>query len=518
MPDTHHPAAEDEITGDRITGDTVPVPVTAESAGVTQPVPVSGAVSEPAHHAPPSWWTLADGAAATPVRPLPTRRRTLVQLGLAALAVFAVVVVGTSFAASRLAEREAVNDAAHTTNLLAVAVVQPVLTDALLRGDQTAYDSLDRVVRESVLPNGIVRVKLWKPDGTVVYADEPRLVGQRFALGAEQRDTLAHPQTRAEVSDLDRSENEFERYGGKLLEVYRPVWTPSGAELLFEVYGDYAPVQARAFDLWRGLAGVLASSLLLLLVLMAPIIWRLLDRLQSAQHQREALLLRAVDASDGERRRIAADLHDGPVQDLVASSLAVSGAAESARADGRAALAATIAEAGSTVRSSVASLRSLLVDIYPARLADSGLAPAIADLVRPLESRGVAVKVQVDDAAVARLSRAEQQVVHRVTRECLRNVVRHAGATRVVVSLTRGEPESAGAPAQPDVDRDRPVVLAVDDDGVGFDPQSLPSREGPFGVRVLADLATDIGAVLRVSSSPGGGTRWRLALPAGEPS
>ena len=101
-------------------------------------------------------------------------------------------------------------------------------------------------------------------------------------------------------------------------------------------------------------------------------------------------------------------------------------------------LASTIAEAGSTVRSSVASLRSLLVDIYPARLADAGLAAAITDLARPLEGRGVAVEVAVDDAAVARLGRTEQQVVHRVTRECLRNVVKHAEATHVVVSLTLG--------------------------------------------------------------------------------
>ena len=501
--------------------DTVPVPVATQPAGATQPLPVSRAAGEP-HHDPPSWWTLADGAAVPPVRPLPSRRRTLVQLGLAALAVFAVVVVGTSFAASRLAEREAVNDAAHTTNLLALSVVQPALTDALLEGDPAAYADLDRVVRESVLPNGIVRVKLWTPDGAIVYADEARLVGQRFALGAEQRDTLARPQTRAEVSDLDRSENEFERYGGKLLEVYRPVWTPSGAELLFEVYGDYAPVQERAFDLWRGLAGVLASSLLLLLVLMAPIIWRLLDRLGAAQEQREALLRRAVDASDGERRRIAADLHDGPVQDLVGSSLAVSGAAEAARADGREALASTISDAGSTVRSSVASLRSLLVDIYPARLADAGLAAAIADLARPLEGRGVAVEVQADDAAVALLGHAEQQVVHRVTRECLRNVVKHADATRVVVSLTvvgddAAAADQAGEGGDPGR-RDHPVVLAIDDDGVGFDPSTLPDREGHFGVRVLADLATDVGAVLRVSSSPGGGTRWRLALPAEERS
>jgi len=436
----------------------------------------------------------------------------VVQLGIAALAVFVVVVVGASFAASRLAEREAVNDAAHTTNLLALAVVQPVLQDALLSGDTAAYDALDQVVRERVLPNGIVRVKLWAPDGRIVYADETRLVGQQFTLGDDQRATLAQPQTRAEVSDLNRSENEFERYGGKLLEVYRPVWTPSGSELLFEVYGDYGPVSARAFDLWRGLAGVLASSLLLLLVLMAPIIWRLLDRLGAAQAQRESVLRASVEASARERRRIAADLHDGPVQDLVASSLAVSGAAESARADGRVHLASTITDAASTVRASVASLRSLLVDIYPERLADAGLAAAVADLARPLAGRGIDVVVDVDEAQAARLGEAAQQVAHRVARECLRNVVRHADARHVVIRLAAADAADAAEPPDPR----RPVVLGITDDGVGLDPAHLPGVEGHFGVRVLADLATDVGAVLRVRSAPGLGTQWQLALPVEE--
>ncbi len=473
----------------------------APHPGDPQPPGAPRAVGERDHQNLPPWWTLADGAAPAPVRPLPTRRRMLVQLGVAALAVFLVVVVGASFAASRLAERQAVTDAAHTTNLLAVAVVQPALQDALLTGDAAAYAALDQVVRDRVLTNGIVRIKLWAPDGRVVYADEERLVGQRFALGQEQLETLESPQTRAEVSELGRSENAFET-GGKLLEVYRPVWTPSGAELLFEVYGDYEPVRTRAFDLWRGLAGVLASSLLLLLVLMAPILGRLLDRLGAAQAQRESLLRRAVDASARERRRIAADLHDGPVQDLVASSLAVSGAAESARSDGRPRLAATITEAASTVRASVASLRSLLVDIYPERLADAGLAVAIADLARPLAGRGIAVTVDVDAAQAARLGEVAQQVTHRVTRECLRNVVRHADARHVTIRL--------GADG---TDPGRPVVLRVDDDGIGLDPTQLPRAGGHFGVRVLADLATDVGAVLRVRSAPGHGTQWLLALP-----
>ncbi|NUO34456.1 MAG: integral membrane sensor signal transduction histidine kinase [Dermatophilaceae bacterium] len=463
------------------------------------------AVGERTHQNLPLWWTLADGVAPSRVPPLPSRRRMLVQLSLAALAVFALVVVGTSFAASRLAERQVLNDVAHRTNLLALAVIQPALDDRLLEGDSAAFRAFDNVVRVRVVPNGIKRVKLWTIDGTIVYSDEASLVGKHYVLDKEQLNTLAHPRTQAEATDLNRSENEFERNDGKLLEVYQPVWTPNGTELLFEVYGDYEPVQERAFDLWRGLAGVLATSLMLLLVLMIPVMWRLLDRLDAAQHQREALLLRAIEASARERRRIAADLHDGPVQDLVASSLAVSGAAEVERAAGRTGLAATITEAAATVRASVASLRSLLVDIYPERLADAGLSTTLADLARPLSGRGIEVDVDVDEAVAARLSEVAQQLAHRVARECLRNVVRHADACHVTIRLGPNDDDPA-----------HPVLLSVEDDGIGFDPDILPRLEGHFGIRVLADLATEVGAVLRVSSFRGRGTTWQLALPVEE--
>ncbi|GAB3067822.1 sensor histidine kinase [Intrasporangium mesophilum] len=502
------------------TADTVPVPVVVpsrpEPSGPPTGTPAGAPAGEPAT-APggsgasdlTTYRVLTDGTAApTASPPLPSRRGILVRLGLTALALVVAILVGTSFAASRLAEREAVNDVATTTNLLALSVVQPALTDGLLTGDETAYANLDRIVRANVLPAGIVRVKLWRPDGTIVYADEQRLVGQQFPLGTEQREALADPRTAAEVSDLDRSENEFERYGGKLLEVYRPVWTPSGTELLFEVYGDYAPVQARAFDLWRGLAGLLTSALLLLVVLLAPVIWRLLDRLEAARSQREDLLQRAVAASDSERRRIAADLHDGPVQDLVASSLAVSGVGAATRRRGDHALADRIDDAAMTVRSSIASLRSLLVDLYPARIADAGLAAALGDLARPLTSRGVAVTTTIDPELAGQLSGAEQQVVHRVARECLRNVVRHASARSVTLSL-RDAPTYAARPGE------RATTLVVADDGVGFDLDDVVRREGHFGIRVLTDLAADIGGVLSVWSAPGEGTTWRLELRTG---
>ena len=170
-----------------------------------------------------------------------------------------------------------------------------------------------------------MRVKLWSTDGRILYADEQQLIGRTFTLSEDQREALEQPATIAEVSELDLSENAFED-ADRAVEVYRPVWTADGQVALFEIYASYDPVGARTSQLWRGFAGVTASSLVLLVLIVTPIVWHLVRRIRRAEEQRVHLLQRAVDASDAERRRIAASLHDGPVQELAATSFTVAGA------------------------------------------------------------------------------------------------------------------------------------------------------------------------------------------------
>jgi signal transduction histidine kinase len=428
--------------------------------------------------------------------------RVFAQVGAAAAVVLALVAVLGLGAARRIAEQESVNDAARSTDLLADAVVQPALTDALVAGDPEAVAALDAVVRERVLGPAVLRVKIWDADGRIVYSDAPDLIGEVFPLGDDENDVLRAPATKAEVSDLDEPENRLERDEGRLLEVYRPVWTPDGTVLLFETYSRYDVVTERAAAVWRGFAGVTLTSLLLFVVLLLPVLWTLLDRLRRAQQQREELLRQAVDASDAERRRIAATLHDGVVQELVAASFALSGAADEAERTGTALTAERIRDAGGTVRTSIRGLRSLLVAIYPDSLQSAGLVAALTDLVGGLASRGVRVRLDVPDEAVAGIEPEVQQLVYRVAQETLRNAVAHAGAAEVLVRLSR------------DADA---VVLEVDDDGRGFDVAAALAApaEGHFGLRLLRDLATAAGAELSVRSAPGAGTSWRLTVHEG---
>ena len=434
-------------------------------------------------------------------RPL-ARRTVFMHVGIAA----AIVVVGVSLAGSvasrHIAEREAVTDAARDTGLLADAVVQPALTDSLLRGDPQTLARMDGVVRTNVLTTSVVRVKIWTPDGKIVYSDESRLVGEQFRLDADARGVLSHPKVKAEVSNLSRPENRYERGLGKLLEVYRPVWTPSGQPLLFETYSPYDDVRGRSSTLWRGFAGVTVSSLLVLLLLLLPILWRLLDRVQRAQTQRVALLQRAVDASDDERRRIAGTLHDGVVQELVGASLAVGSAAEMAVATGDAALVGRLDRAAGTVRASIRSLRSLLVDIYPPSLTNAGLVAALMDLADGVRARGLDVECDLDGEIAGRLDPAQQRTVFRIAQECLRNAAQHSEARHVRMSLRE----------QPSV-----AVLEIGDDGVGFDASTILSDAASehFGLRVVTDVAAESGATLLLSTAPGEGCRWQLQVPLG---
>jgi two-component system, NarL family, sensor kinase len=332
-----------------------------------------------------------------------------------------------------------------------------------------------------------------------VYSDEPRLIGQRFDLDEEERGVFARPRTVAEVSDLDKPENRYERGRGRLLEAYRPVWTPSGTPLLFETYSPYTEVDRRAGQLWRGFAGVTISSLLLFAALLIPLIWQLLTRLRTAQAQRERLLERTVEASEDERRRIAGTLHDGVVQELAATSFTVAGAAARAEASGEAALAADLTTAAGTLRDTIGGLRTLLVDIYPPTLERAGILEVLRDLAGTLRARDIAVDLTLPDVDPG-LGPDGDRLLFRIAHECLENVRRHASATHVSLVLEH----TAEA-----------VVLEIADDGVGFDAGAAMARpaEGHFGLRVLADVASQAGAELAVSSAPAAGCRWRLTVP-----
>jgi signal transduction histidine kinase len=389
----------------------------------------------------------------------------------------------------RTGTREAIRDAKEVTRLAGRGIVQPVVSDALLRGDPRAFERVDRTVRAHVLRAPVVRVKIWEPDGRIVYSDERRLVGARYPLGDEEREAIEHGTVAAEVSDLTKPENRFERAHKKLLEVYFPIHTRSGRTLLFEAYLRYHSIAASGRSIWLAFAPAILGALLLLWLVQLPLSWGMARRIREGQVEREALLRRALDASEVERRRIARDLHEGVVQSLAGVSESLAAAAEEdGDPQGEA-----IRQAATETQRTIRELRSLLVQIYPPDLQRVGLPAAIQDLVAPFRRPGVEANVDVPDDLD--LSPDTEALFFRVAEEALRNTLTHADARRVDVHVRRN---------------DGRATLTVADDGCGFEINGR--SEGRFGLRMIEDAVRDADGELTVESSPGGGTRVRAEI------
>lgn len=422
--------------------------------------------------------------------------RQVLQFALAGLV--AVVIVGwaTTIGARRIGKRQAIDDARSTTVERAQGPLARTLSDGVIDGDPAAIAAVADSVERSVLDHSLVRVKIWTAGGKIVYSDESRLIGTTYQLGTGELASLRSGRIEAEISDLTKPENRFERTFGRLLEVYLPVYTPSGNALLFEAYYRYSNVQAAGATLFRAFAPITLGSLVVLQLVQLPLAFSLARRLRQRSNERSRLLQRAVDASDIERRQIAADLHDGVVQDLAGVAFALAGAARQPDAGEAAPL---LDRSAAEVRHSIQSLRTLLVDIYPPNLDADAIEAALADLAAATEARGPSV--EVDAAGLdGSLAPNTARLLYRATQEALRNVVRHAEAGHVTVD----------ARVEGDV-----VRLAVTDDGRGFDEREAAewAAEGHFGLRGLTGLVEDAGGSVAVLTRPGDGTRVEVEVP-----
>jgi two-component system, NarL family, sensor kinase len=417
--------------------------------------------------------------------------RPVIALALAGLASL-LVIAAVAFSYVRSAGRsEAVDEAKRITSIAGHGVIEPALSDALLSGKPDAIAKMDRLVRTR-LESDIVRIKIWAPNGTIVYSDEKHLIGKKFQLGADELTTLFTGEDHADVSDLSAPENVYERQAGRqLLEVYTRIDTKDGQHLLFEAYLPFDSVAASASRIWQTFLPVVIGAIVLLYLALLPIAWVLASRLRAGHREREALLRRAIEAADRERRQIASDLHDGVVQDLAGLAFELEAAARSGDE-------VDLAVPAAQVRRSVRDLRGLLVEIYPPNLRRAGLARAVQDLASSLEPRTVVTSIEIPEGA--ELSEGQEALIYRAAQEGLRNAYRHASASRVTVRLD---------------EREGIAVLTVEDDGVGVDPNELERRRrrGHLGLAALDDLARDAGGRLLLEPAGTRGTRLCLELP-----
>jgi len=196
-----------------------------------------------------------------------------------------------------------------------------------------------------------------------------------------------------------------------------------------------------------------------------------------------------------ERLQIARDLHDTLAHSMMAMLSEVRLLRKLQIHDPNA-LADELARAEEVAHAGLNEARSAIAQMRGNSVRDTGLGPALSKAVARFEDRtGLAVEFSMDPDA-ARFGDERAEVIFRMTEEALRNIERHARATRVRIVLTSVDAAH--------------LQLQIVDDGVGFDT-SL-ARPGHFGLVGLREQAQLIGAELQIASTPDSGTTLRLTL------
>jgi two-component system CheB/CheR fusion protein len=218
---------------------------------------------------------------------------------------------------------------------------------------------------------------------------------------------------------------------------------------------------------------------------------------RQAQRARQELQARLVNAQEEERGRISRELHDEVGQQITALMLAMKSLEAEMPPDRSLEkwreLRATAEQVGREIHQLASELRPVALDALGLSRALSGYLDTWAD------RSGIAVDFLSSAIDEPRLPRMVETTLYRIVQEAMNNIYKHAGARSVSVSIER----------RADV-----VLGIVEDDGAGFDPDSVQSGEPQhLGIAGMSERATSVGGALTIESRVGGGTTVRVKLP-----
>lgn len=366
----------------------------------------------------------------------------------------------------------------------------------------------------------VASVKIWRPDGTIVYSTQKTLVGKHFPT------TDIAPSLRGEIragmADLNDDDSDFERsLSIPLYEIFLPLYKNETENIIAvaEIYEDARALLRDQASAVRGAWLVVASVGLLTLLVLFMVVHHgsvTIEKQRTAiKHRfREAILLHrkndilksetedalrtAARIDDLVHTRLGAELHDGPAQ-LVSFALLRLDDLEQ-ELDCRGSTARTLlSEFRSALQDALKELRAVAADLLLPDLSDTGNLPEmLRKVVRAHECRTACV-VDLEVAAVPeKMPRDVVRCVLRVAQEALNNAYKHSGTDRQTVTLRYG----AGT-----------LQLSVRDDGSGLSKADPSEGHAGLGMLGMLSRARALGGTFSVISAPQQGTEILCELP-----
>ncbi len=448
------------------------------------------------------------------------------------LASFVILLAGMAAIGAWLAsqiEQGVVHRTAETAAVYVDSAVAPSLqslanNDSLAASDQA---KLDELFRATPLGERIPSFKVWTPQGRVVYATSANIVGQTFPIEGGLAQAL-RGQVAGEISALDEQENVSERARGKpLLEIYSPV-RREGSEEIIAAAEFYQAVDELERDLAASVqqtwlfVGAVTIGMYLLLAGFVQVASNTIARQESeltAQVNRLRELLRTNAELDervrraaaqttalNERflRRISAELHDGPAQDLGLALLkldnVIARCEAHAKQDNTREFAQDEADLNVVQQSlnhALQEIRAISAGMGVPQLNHLTLNEIVARVIRTHERRTNTHVIVETENLPTQVSLAVKITLYRVIQEALTNAYRHAQGVgqRVAVRAVDGE-----------------VQIEIADQGPGANGDAPTDETEHLGIVGMRERVESLGGRFEWHSTPQG-TRVRARLP-----
>ncbi|MCA9872416.1 MAG: sensor histidine kinase [Anaerolineales bacterium] len=378
-------------------------------------------------------------------------------------------------------------------------------------------EALERLLVDTSLGEQIVSFKIWSPDGVILYSPNPDLIGQQFELDGGLADAFAGAVV-TEVSDLEKPEQAYERqFWNTLIETYAPSRAAGSGEIIavseFYQTSDAleAEIRAAQYRSWL-VVGVVMTAVYLLLAGLVGRASRTIvlqqERLQENVTQLHALLdqneqlhgrirraaARSTALNEQYLRRISADIHDGPAQDLALALLRIEPLADALS------LAPDAANDFQTIQtameSAMSDLRTISAGLRLPEIEQSSLTETIQRATYDFESKTGSPVVITLGPLPAEAPLPVKITLFRIIKEALANSYRHADSSGQTVHVYEVEGN---------------LYMEISDAGRGFDPTAVPG--GHLGLVAMRERVELLGGQFEVHSQPGSGTTIRALLP-----
>lgn len=440
---------------------------------------------------------------------------------IASLLILVSGMVGIGWWVGQQIESGVVHQTAANTALYVSSIVEPNLQELAVGGTIAPEHAamLNQLLQENSLGQHITTVKIWDKVGRIVYATEPQDIGQVFAIDADLMHALKG-WVASDISLLDKPENvnDSDR-GTRRLETYAPV-RRTGTDEVIAAVEFYQTVDSLDKDIaaakrnsWLivGAATVVMYLLLLGFVRYASDtikrqqneLRHQVQELRSLHERLRHAARRSTTLNERSLRRISAELHDGPAQDLGFALLRLEHLIPQAER------ALVIHPTGLPVKSdfhliqnslrhALQEIRAISAGMGLPELEDLDLAETVSRAVRAHERRtGTKVTLRVGDMPSG-VPLSVKITVYRLIQEALGNAYRHADGLDQQVRIEYSANQ---------------LNLCVSDGGRGFDQSQPTDWNEHLGLAGMRERAASLGGTFRIESRVGQGTRVYVCLP-----